>query len=47
MTKPEHSSYMWYNYKKYFLIVLLAKANSNYKLLYVDVGAMGKDANDI
>lgn len=45
MIKPEHSGSLFYNYKSYFSIVLLAIADSNYKLLYVDVGSMGKDAD--
>jgi hypothetical protein len=41
--KPEHSGSLSYNYKNLFSVVLLAIADSNYRLLYTDVGSFGKD----
>jgi hypothetical protein len=43
--KPEYSSSMYYNYKHYYSIVLLAAADSNYLFIYVDVGEYGKDCD--
>lgn len=39
---PRNSSSMNYNYKNTFSIVLLALADANYKLIYVDVGCKGR-----
>lgn len=39
---PNNSSSMNYNYKNTFSIVLLALADANYKLIYVDVGCKGR-----
>lgn len=36
---------MYYNYKNYFSIVLLAVADSNYCHIYVDNGSYGKDSD--
>lgn len=38
-----NSGSMNLNYKNYFSIVLLAVINSDYKFVYVDIGAYGKD----
>lgn len=39
LIKPDKSGSLFYNYKKYFSIVLLAVVDSNYKFVLVDVGA--------
>lgn len=39
------SGSLFYNYKNYFSIVLLAIVDVNYKFIYIDVGAFGKEAD--
>lgn len=40
-----HAGSMNFNYKKYYSIVLLAIADADYKFLFVDIGAYGKDCD--
>lgn len=42
MRCPRNSSSMNFNYKHTFSIVLMALADANYKLIYVDVGCKGR-----
>lgn len=39
------SGSLFYNYKNYFSIVLLAIVDVNYKFIYIDVGAFGKESD--
>ncbi|CAH2002123.1 unnamed protein product [Acanthoscelides obtectus] len=40
-----HSGSMNLNYKGYFSIILMAVVDSDYKFIYVDIGAYGKDCD--
>lgn len=42
---PSGSASLYYNYKKYFSIVLLAVRDTDCKLTYIDNGAYGKCSN--
>ncbi len=42
---PYHSASLFFNYKKFFSLVLLALADANYCFTYINVGAYGKDAD--
>ena len=39
--KPKHGGSLFYNYKKFHSIVLMAVADANYKFVYVDIGTEG------
>jgi hypothetical protein len=45
--KPEHSGSMFYNYKDFFSVVLMAVADTNYRFVYVDIGSYGKDCDSM
>lgn len=40
--KPAHSGTMYYNYKGFFSMVLMAVVDSSYKFIYVHVGDYGR-----
>lgn len=42
---PDNSGSMFYNYKKYFSIVLQAVVDANYKFVTIDVGGYGKQSD--
>ena len=39
--KPKNGGSLFYNYKKFHSIILMALADANYKFLYIDIGAEG------
>lgn len=41
LQKPSHAGSLFFNYKKFHSLVLMALADASYKFLYVDVGAEG------
>lgn len=43
---PGRSGSLFFNYKDYFSIVLLAMVDANYKFLMVDIGSYGKEGNN-
>lgn len=42
---PEQSGSMFYNYKDYYSIVLMAIADSSYRFMFVSIGSYGKDCD--
>jgi len=45
LIKPAHSGSLFFNYKNYFSVLLLAVCDSNYKFLYIDVGSFGRESD--
>lgn len=43
---PKNSGFMFFNYKKYFSIVLQGVADASYKFITIDVGGYGKQSDD-
>lgn len=42
---PAKSGSLYFNYKEYFSIVLLAIVNADYKFLAIDVGSYGREGD--
>lgn len=42
---PNNSGSLFFNYKNYNSVVLLALVDTNYKFIYVDIGAYGKECD--
>ena len=39
---PENSGSLYFNYKKYFIIIFLAVCNANYEFTITDIGETGR-----
>lgn len=42
---PDNSGALYFNYKKYFSIVLQALAGPDYRFIFIDIGAYGKESD--
>jgi len=42
---PSNSGSLFFNYKEYFSVVLLAMVDANYKFIAIDVGSFGKEGD--
>lgn len=45
LIQPADSGSMYYNYKHFFSLVLMAACDANYNFIYIDVGAYGKSSD--
>jgi hypothetical protein len=42
---PNNSGFLYFNYKDYFSIILLAMVDANYKFIAIDVGSFGREGD--
>lgn len=45
LIQPSDSGSMYYNYKHFFSLVLMAACDANYNFIYINVGAYGKSSD--
>lgn len=45
LIQPADSGSMYYNYKHFFSLLLMAACDANYNFIYIDVGAYGKSSD--